>query len=99
MDGQVPEDVKLEREQRVRDLADECGFASAAQRIGGTYRVLVDAVEDDGDGNVELVGRAAFQSPDSDGVVHLGDLDAAMGDFVEVRIDDAACYELFAVAD
>lgn len=93
--GQVDPEVKLEREQQVIDLAESYGFASAARRIGGRYRVLVDAVEDDGEGGVDMVGRASFQSPDSDGVVHLGDVDVEIGSFVEVEIDDAACYELF----
>ena len=97
MDGQVDEDVKLERTQRLQDIADTYGFASAAQRVGQTYRVLVDGFETDDEGNDELIGRAAFQAPDSDGVVHLGAPDGsiALGDFVDVRIDDAACYELF----
>ncbi len=92
---QVPEDVKLAREQQVVDLAEAHGFASAAARVGHVYRVLVDGEEDDGEGGVELVGRAAFQAPDSDGVVHLGDVDAPVGSFVDVEIDDCACYELF----
>lgn len=92
---QIDDDIKLSREQQVIDLAESCGFASAARRIGSTCRVLVDAIEDDGNGGFELVGRAAFQAPDSDGVVHLGSIDAAMGDFLDVLIEDAACYELF----
>ncbi len=93
--GQVPEEVKLERLQRVIDIAEACGFASASRRIGQRYRVLVDGREDDGDGGFEMIGRAAFQAPDSDGVVHLGSADVSIGDFVEVEIEDAACYELF----
>ena len=92
---QVPDDVKVERAQRLQDLADTYGFASAAARVGRTYPVLVDGTETDEDGNVELIGRAPFQAPDSDGVVHLGQADAAMGDIVQVHIDDSACYELF----
>ncbi len=95
MPDQVAPETKLAREQRILDIAESCGFASAAGRIGTVCRVLVDGVEDDGMGGVEVIGRAAFQAPDSDGVVHLGDIDAAMGDFVDVLIDDAACYELF----
>ena len=95
MPDQVDEDVKLERTQRLQDLSDTYGFASAAARIGHTYRVLVDGTELDDNGEPELIGRAAFQAPDSDGVVHLGQADVAMGDFVQVRIDDAACYDLF----
>ena len=92
---QVPEEVKLARLQRVMDLAEACGFASASRRVGQRYRVLVDGREEDGDGGFEAVGRAPFQAPDSDGVVHLGSADVSLGDFVEVEIEDAACYELF----
>ncbi len=92
---QVDEDEKLERAQELQDIADTYGFASAATRVGKTYRVLVDATEQDDDGNVEAIGRAYFQAPDSDGVVHLGQADVTMGEFYEVRIDDAVCYELF----
>lgn len=93
--GQVPEEVKLAREQVVIDLAEACGFASAAAHVGTVCRVLVDGEEDDGCGSVELVGRTAFQAPDSDGVVHLGACSAPIGSFVDVLIEDAACYELF----
>ena len=97
MTDQVDDDTKLERTQRLQDISDTYGFASAAERIGQTYRVLVDGFETDEDGTTELIGRAAFQAPDSDGVIHLGapDGDVALGDFVTARIDDAACYELF----
>ena len=92
---QVSPEVKLAREQQVIDLCEANGFASASRRIGTVCRVLVDGVEDDGEGGFEAVGRTAFQAPDSDGVVHLGDIDVAMGDFIDVLIEDSACYELF----
>ncbi len=93
--GQLDDQTKLERAQTLHDIADDSGFASAEARVGQVYRVLVDGTEADEDGNIELIGRAAFQAPDSDGVVHLGQADVAMGDFVDVRIDEAVCYELF----
>lgn len=97
--NQIDDETKLAREQRVIDLTESIGFASASDRIGQTARVLVDGYEDDGDGGLELVGRAAFQAPDSDGIVHLPCADATVepGDFVSVAIEDAACYELFGV--
>ena len=97
MPGQVDEDVKLERTQRLQDIADAYGFASAQARVGTTCRVLVDGFETDEDGQVELIGRAPFQAPDSDGVVHLGAPDGSieLGQFVDVLIEEAVCYELF----
>lgn len=92
---QVDEETKLERTQRLQDLADAAGFASAQRRVGQVVRVLVDGHEQDDEGNVELIGRASFQAPDSDGVVHLGQAEATVGEFVQVAIDEAVCYELF----
>lgn len=99
MPGQVDEDVKLERTQRLQDIADAYGFASAQARVGTTCRVLVDGFETDEDGQVELIGRAPFQAPDSDGVVHLGAPDGSveLGQFVDVLIEEAVCYELFGI--
>ncbi len=95
MANQLDEDVKHDREQRMVDIAEAYGFASAAKRVGQVVRVLVDSSEEDQDGEVDMLGRAYFQAPDSDGVVHLGAADVAMGDFVDVLIDESVCYELF----
>ncbi len=95
MADQLDESVKHEREQAMVDIAETYGFASAAQRIGQTVRVLVDAHEVDDEGNVDILGRAYFQAPDSDGVVHLGAADVEMGQIVDVAIDESVCYELF----
>ncbi len=95
MANQVDEEVKHDREQRMVDIAEAFGFASASKRVGQVVRVLVDSREEDQDGEIDMLGRAYFQAPDSDGVVHLGACDVAMGDFVDVLIDESVCYELF----
>lgn len=94
MDGQVDEDVKLERTQAAMDLAEALGFAATAARVGQVAEVIVDGVEE-GDDGPELVGHAWFQAPDSDGAVHLEGVDeAAVGDILKVRFTDSFCYEL-----
>lgn len=94
MDGQVDEDVKLERTQAAMDLAEALGFAVTAARVGQVAEVIVDGVEE-GDDGPELVGHAWFQAPDSDGAVHLEGVDeAAVGDILKVRFTDSFCYEL-----
>jgi ribosomal protein S12 methylthiotransferase len=95
MDCQLDEEVKHEREQKMVDIAEAYGFASAAKRVGQVVKVLVDSHEEDQEGELDILGRAYFQAPDSDGVVHLGDADVAMGDIVDVMIDESVCYELF----
>lgn len=93
MDGQVDEDVKLERTQRLIDLTEQLGFAATAAHVGERVRVIVDGVEQTEDG-VELIGHAWFQAPDSDGAVHIPYGEAAVGDIVTVDLVDSFCYEL-----
>jgi ribosomal protein S12 methylthiotransferase len=93
MPDQVPDDVKLERTQRLQDAAEECGFAATASHVGEVVDVIVDGVEE-GEGGLELVGHAWFQAPDSDGAVHIESGDVMIGDKVRCRLTDAFCYEL-----
>ncbi len=58
-------------------------------QIGNTKRVLVDRMED-----LVLIGRTEGQAPEIDGVVYLSGIDAAPGEFVDVKITDAREYDL-----
>lgn len=93
MDGQVDEDVKLERTQAAMDLAEALGFAATAAHVGEVAEVIVDGIEETDEGP-ELIGHAWFQAPDSDGAVHLEVTDAAVGDILQVKFTDSFCYEL-----
>ena len=93
-DDQVPDDVKLERTQRLIDIAETLGFAATASHVGETVDVIIDGIEDDGEGQPEFIGHAWFQAPDCDGAVHIASGDYAVGDVVPVRLVDAFCYEL-----
>lgn len=93
MDGQIDEDVKLERAQRALDLAESLGFAATASHVGETAEVIIDGIEEN-DGFSEFIGHAWFQAPDSDGAVHLDIEEACIGDIVTVEFTDSFCYEL-----
>ncbi len=88
MDGQIDEDVKQERAQEVRDLADTLSAARISERVGSRMPVLVLGCEEDG----QLYGRAQCQAPDVDGVtfVHAG----RPGNIVEVEITGSLMYEM-----
>lgn len=92
LSGQLPDDVRAERAQRLRDIADVAGFARASALIGSVQRVLVE-----GDDEGELVGRTCGQAPDVDGLTVI-DGPAAVGTLVDVRIIDAAGYDLIGAA-
>lgn len=94
MADQVPEDIKLERTQRLQDIAEAAGFAATARHVGETVDVIVDGMEE-GDEGPELIGHAWFQAPDSDGAVHIAEGEAAVGDIVRCRLVDSVCYELY----
>ena len=89
----MPEDVKLERTQRLIDLTEQLGFAATAAHVGERVRVIVDGVEES-EAGPELIGHAWFQAPDSDGAVHIPYGEATVGDVVCVDLVDSFCYEL-----
>ena len=93
MADQVEESVKLERTQRLIDLTEQLGFAATAAHVGERVRVIIDGVEE-GDNGPELIGHTWFQAPDSDGAVHIGWGEAAVGDIITVDLVDSFCYEL-----
>ncbi len=93
MDGQVDEDVKLERTQRLVDLVEELGFSATAKHVGERVKVIIDGIEDTESG-AELIGHAWFQAPDCDGAVHIASGEAAVGDVVTVDLVDSFCYEM-----
>ncbi len=93
MDNQVDEDTKLERTQRLVDVAEELGFSATAAHVGEVVDVIIDGVDTDGD-EPELIGHAWFQAPDCDGAVHIREGEAAVGDMVRVLLTEAFCYEL-----
>lgn len=88
LDGQIEEEVKQERAQAVRDLADSISAARIANRIGKRIPVLVLGCEEDG----QMFGRAQCQAPDVDGVTYVS---AGMpGDVVEIEVTGTLMYEM-----
>jgi len=85
---QIPEDIKQERYQQLRDLADDVSVPIISQRTGKDMDVLVLGLDEDG----KLYGRAQCQAPDVDGVtfVHHGN----PGEIVSTTIDDTLFYDM-----
>ncbi len=86
--GQIDENEKNDRAQRLRDLADAVCIPHVAARCGQSMEVLVEGVEEDG----QLFGRAQCQAPEVDGVVYLKGAD--IGSVVRVVISDTLLYEM-----
>lgn len=98
MGQQVDEDRKVERAQRLMDVAEQCGFAATAGHVGEVSDVIIDGVEETDDG-IELIGHTWFQAPDCDGAVHIVSGEAEVGDIVRCRLVDSFCYELVGEVD
>ncbi|MCF3145545.1 30S ribosomal protein S12 methylthiotransferase RimO [Streptomyces platensis] len=82
-EDKVDPDVVAERLARVSRLAEELTAQRAEERIGETLRVLVDRTDDE-DG---VVGRAAHQAPETDGVTLLSTArELAPGRMVEAKV-------------
>lgn len=96
MDGQVDEDEKLARAQRLLDVVEHAGWRRAEARVGQVCDVLVEGFEET-DAGLEALCRAQFQAPEVDGQVHVSVSSAdalPVGSLARVRIVDAFCHEL-----
>lgn len=88
LDGQLDEDEKADRAQRLRDLADAVCVPRIAQRIGSVADVLVEGREEDG----QLFGRTKSQAPEVDGVTYVES--GETGQVKRVVIEDTLLYEM-----
>jgi ribosomal protein S12 methylthiotransferase len=88
----VPAEVKEERSERLMDVQREISMQKNLEKIGKTYKVLVDRLEAG-----HWVGRTEFDSPEVDNEVLIPATDtyARIGDFCNVKITDAMEYDLF----
>ncbi len=88
LDNQIDDEVKLERFQILRDLADVISVAKIQERIGKVYDVIIFGEEEDG----QLFGRTQYQAPEVDGVVYLEE--GSIGEVASLRITDTLWYEM-----
>ncbi len=90
MKDDVPEEVKQERMEAIMDLQQGISMELNRAKIGKTFKVLVDRKE----GN-DFVGRTEFDSPEVDNEVIIQTKEyLRIGDFVNVKINDASDFDL-----
>lgn len=89
----VPAKVKTKRANEVMEIQSEISLELNEQRVGKQYKVLVDRVEGD-----FYIGRTEFDSPEVDNevLINKADLYLRIGDFVNVEIEHAEHYDLYA---
>ena len=86
MPDQIDEDMKVERAQVLRDLADASCTARVSERIVWGMEILL-VVEEDG----QLFGRAMCQAPTLTAWCISG---SVSGEIVSVTIADTLLYEM-----
>ncbi len=95
LSGHIDEEIVEERRAMLVDLVTELMDERAAERVGEAVRVLVEDVADG-----EIVGRAAHQGPDVDGVTRLtlapGVPTPRVGDVVAATVLDSDGIDLIA---
>ncbi len=94
LEDNVPEDVKQARANEIMDIQSQISWELNQEKIGKEFKVVIDRKE----GNY-FVGRTEFDSPDVDNEVLIDAKEFYLktGDFANVKIIDAADYDLFAI--
>ncbi|WP_289040919.1 30S ribosomal protein S12 methylthiotransferase RimO [uncultured Zobellia sp.] len=92
LEDDVPEDVKQERANEIMEIQSQISWELNQEKIGETFRCIIDRKE-----GQYFVGRTEFDSPDVDNEVLI---DAAQfylkqGEFVDIKITEAADFDLY----
>ena len=90
--GQVDDEEKLSRRDRILAMQAEISTEIQKKYIGREELVLVEGVSRETD--LLLEGRTRFQAPDVDGCVYINDGTANPGDLVKVLIEESQVYDL-----
>jgi ribosomal protein S12 methylthiotransferase len=88
----VPEAVKEQRVEEVMEIQQGISFDLNQQKVGNTYKVLIDKKEGD-----YFIGRTEFDSPEVDNEVLIDAKDnyATPGTFVKAKINRAEDFDLY----
>ncbi len=91
----VPEKVKLKRAEAVMELQQDISFGLNQERIGKTFRILIDRKEED-----YFVGRTQYDSPEVDNEVLIPvDNKLTPGEFYRVKITAAEEFDLYGIVE
>jgi ribosomal protein S12 methylthiotransferase len=91
---QLPEEVKLERRNRLMEAQQEVAFAWSRQQVGRELDILVDGSDPEVPNHV--LGRSYADAPDIDATVRIKGRGLRAGDLVRARVIGADGYDLVA---
>ncbi|MEQ8583935.1 MAG: 30S ribosomal protein S12 methylthiotransferase RimO [Marinoscillum sp.] len=92
MEDNVPENVKLERAERVMELQESISEEINSEKVGKTLRVLIDRKE-----GGQFIGRTEHDSPEVDNevLVDASEHYLRVGDFANILIEKATAFDLY----
>jgi len=92
MEDTIPQEVKEERQAEIMAIQEGISAELNEAKIGNTYKVLFDRKE-----GGYFIGRTEHDSPEVDNEVMVSAKDqyVRIGDFANVKINDAAEFDLF----
>lgn len=89
---QVPEDIKLERQQRFMEKQAKISAERLQAKVGTLQWVMVDEIAEEG-----AVARTMGDAPEIDGSVYIdGATHLTVGELVQVEVEEADEYDLWA---
>jgi len=94
----VADEVRQQRAQTLRDIAEEISFGKNVRWAGRTIDVLVEGVDDEG----QWFGRFEGQAPDIDGIVRFDmpqDVNLDSGMIIPVQVEDTFLFDLEGTID
>ncbi|GAA0891590.1 30S ribosomal protein S12 methylthiotransferase RimO [Fulvivirga kasyanovii] len=88
----VPQQVKQERANAVMEVQEKISYELNEEKIGRTFKVIVDRKE-----GGQFIGRTEYDSPEVDNEVIIEEQSKhlRLGDFVNVKINDATEFDLY----
>jgi ribosomal protein S12 methylthiotransferase len=91
MDGQIAEEVKDERYERLMEAQSEVSLRKNKSLIGSTHDGFIEGTE-----NGSYVARIASQAPEVDGFTYIERKEKLQyGNLVRIKITDADIYDLY----
>jgi ribosomal protein S12 methylthiotransferase len=96
LDGHLPEEVKIERRNRLMEVQQEVAFAWTRQQIGRELDVIVDGADPEVPNHV--LARSYADAPEIDAAIRVKGKNLQAGDLTRVKVTAADGYDLVARA-
>ena len=93
LEDDIPEEEKQRRSSEIMEVQSQISWELNQEKVGNTYRCIIDRKE----GNY-FVGRTEMDSPDVDNevLVDASKYYLKQGEFVTLKITEAADFDLYA---